>query len=151
MGIYIRTALKYILVAVLSPPVAGLFIFDAVLCIGEIEVPFIDQIGSAVFFVMAWALLVYWASRSPSIREAVARTCRAFALAAFLLPVASVVSAFTGPSAEHALIPPGAFIVICLILGGIMGILGWAASLLLSRDIGKAAEKDTFRPRKRTL
>ena len=145
-----RIALKYVLVAVLSLPVAGFFTYDAALCIGEIEIPFIDQIG-IVFFIVVWALLIYWASRSPSIREAAAKTCRAFALAAFLLPVASIVFAITGPSDDHAFIPDGVFVTICLIFGGIMGFLGLGASRLLAPDRGSSPKKDSYRPRRRTL
>ena len=137
MGTHIKTALKYALIAVLSLPVAGCFTFDANL------VPFLDQLGN-VFFLAVWVLLVYWASRASTNQEVAAKICRAFALAAFLLPVASIVSVITDPSDEHRVIPNEVFINICLILGGVMGLLGWAASLLLSRDRGKAAEKDSF-------
>ena len=145
-----RIALKFALVAVLSLPVAGCFTYDANLCIGVMEVPFLDQIG-IVFFLVVWALLVYWATRATTKREAAVKTCRAFALAAFLLPVASIVFAITGPSDAQAFIPAGAFIAFCLLFGGIMGWLGLGASRLLAPDRGNSPKKDSFQRRRRTL
>ena len=150
MGIHIRTALKYVLVAVLSLPVAVLFAVEIALSIpsiGEIDLPFIDQILVVYFlqiliasFLVAWGAVIYWASRSPSTREATAKTCRAFALAAFLLPIASIVFAITSPepSDENLLIPDGTLIVFCFIFGGILGLLGWIASDNLSPSSRKS-------------
>ena len=132
-----RIALKYALVAVLSLPVAVFFAGDTALSIVGKDVPFIDQILVTNFlqilivsFLVAWGVVAYWAARVPSIREAAARTCRAFALAAFLLPVASIVFAITSPdpSDEYIFVPDGTFIAFCFIFGGILGLLGRIAS-----------------------
>ncbi|MDE2823875.1 MAG: hypothetical protein OXK79_10265 [Chloroflexota bacterium] len=153
MGIHIRTALKYVLVAVLSFPVAVFFIGDVALCIGEKELPFMDQITALTLLalLLIWGIVTYWATRVPSTREAAARTCRAFALAAILLPVASIVFWVTEPYAPDPIFPPWFITLVCLIFGGIMSVLGWVASLHLSPDTGRASEKDSFRPRRRTL
>ena len=155
MGIHIRIALKYVLVVVLSLPVTVLFAVDIaliIISIGEKGLPFIDQILVGYFlqiiiasFLAAWGAVIYWASSSPSIREATAKTCRAFALAAFLLPIASVVFAITSPepSDDNLLIADGTLIVFCFIFGGILGLLGWLAS----DNLSPSSRKDHYDPK----
>ena len=126
-----RDTLKYGIVTVLSMPVAAFFAADVALCFGEKDLPFADQIILASF-VAAWALLIYWAPRVPSVREAAARTCLAFALAAFLLPVASIVFVVTEGPVKDPIFPPSFIVLASFLFGGIMGILGWIASYFLS-------------------
>ena len=133
-----RTALKYVLVTVLSFPVAVFFTGDIGMCIGPQDVPFIDQIVIASFLV-SWGIVTYWATRVSSIRGASARTCRAFALAAFLLPVASIVYWVTEPPREGPIIIPTWFgVIVFIVFGPIMGFLGLIGSRILSPDGAKA-------------
>ena len=126
-----RTTSKYGLATVLSLPVAVFFASDVALCFGEKNLPFDDQIIIASF-VVAWAVLIYWAPRVPSVREAAARTCLAFVLAAFLLPVASIVFMVTEGPVQDPIFPASFIVLACFCFGAIMGILGWIAFQVLS-------------------
>ena len=123
--------LKYGIVTVLSLPVAVFFAADVALCFGEKNLPFDDQIILASF-VGAWAFLIYWAPRVPSVREAAARTCLAFTTAALLLPVASIVFMVTEVPVQDPIFPASFIVLACFFFGGIMGFLGWVAFQVLS-------------------
>lgn len=116
----------------LSLPVAAFFAGDVALCFGEKDVPGSDLIIGASFLV-AWASVIYWAPReSPSVREAAARTCSAFALAALLLPAAAIVLAITEPPHQDPIFPVEFIVGACFLFGGVMALLGWIASNILS-------------------
>ena len=131
-----RTSLKYVLVTVLSLPTAAVFAFH----VAEVLIAMVpdtpswlpDLIFLASLFV-AWGGLIYWTSRAPSIREAAARTFRALAVEAFLLPVLWIVGAVTSPPPEDTPIFPTWFwAIVFAIFGVAIGLLALLASWILS-------------------
>lgn len=99
----IRSILRFVVAMPLAIPAAGLLTIQAMIFIlagldlGNNTVPFVRPLGAAAFLAI-WAVLIYWASwESDSIRGAVSRTCWAFSIASFLLPIAMIVYEVTAP------------------------------------------------------
>ena len=75
---------------------AGIFVL-AGLDLGNNTVPFVNQLGAAVFLAI-WAVLLFWASwESDSIRRTISRTCWALSIALFLIPIAMIAYEVTAP------------------------------------------------------
>ena len=132
MEFQMRATLKYVLVILLSFPVAAFLVFDVYLCFSRRSIPILDLLAIP-FLLVTWGGLIYWGTRVSSIKESVARTCRAFASAAFLLMATSIVFWAIAPRQEQPIIIPKEFFaIVLLVFGGIMGVLGLIASRVLS-------------------
>lgn len=118
------TQMKYVLIGVLSIPPAALFAVDAALGVSSQHDSQLIEEAVFGFFMIVWGGIAFWAGRAPAVERAAARTCYAFALAAFLLPVAAIVSDITDPVPD-AILP---LVRICLVLGVVLGLLGLGAA-----------------------
>ena len=124
---------KLVIAAIMTIPASVFFAGDVALCFGEKNLPFADQTMLGAFFV-AWVASSYWAFRSDSYRELVCRACRAFGIAAFLLPVASIVFAITEPPKPPPAFPEAAIVIICLLFGVPAGLIAWFTAFCICRD-----------------
>ena len=131
LGILIT--IKLAIAAIMTLPASGFFAGDVALCFGEKNLAFADQTILGAFFA-AWVVFGYWAFRPDSYRELVCRACYAFTIAAFLLPVASIVFAITEPPKQPPAFPVVGIVIICLVFGVLAGLVSWFAAYFIGRE-----------------
>ena len=99
-------------------------------------VPFVPQLR-AVFFLAIWAVLIYWAVwETDSIRRTISRSCWAFTVSSFLIPIASVTWGITSlPDPDQTIIPKSSTVLAVSVAGVVLGSVG----LLLAKVISPKA------------
>ena len=131
----------------LGVPPAALFTLDATtlaltgLDLDNQVVPFVAQLR-AVVFVAVWAVLIYWTAwETDSIRRAVSRTCWAFTVASFLIPMASVSWGFTSlPDKDQIIIPKSFIVFVMAATGVVLGLVGLLFAKLMSPSAAQEQE-----------
>ena len=126
-------AIKLAIAAIMTLPASGFFAGDVALCFGEKDLAFAEQTMLGAFFA-AWVAFGYWAFRPDSYRELVCRACYAFTIAAFLLPVASIVYAITEPPKLPPSFPVVGVVIMCFVFGVLAGLTSWFAAYFIGRE-----------------
>lgn len=117
-------AIRYVSSLFVSMPGAGLFAGAVALCFGEKDLPGDDWMILASFIVSLTALTV-WTGATVDSRQSLRRGLLAFAVAAVLLPVASVVFAITEPPSDNPIFPKEIIVVACVVAGLVLATIGW--------------------------
>lgn len=133
-----RVIPRFAVAALAAVPVAALLAFEAMvpvlagLDLDNHTVPFVSQLGAAVFLVV-WAALIYWAAwETDSIRRAVSRTCWAFTTTAFLLPFVLIVYEVTTPPEPDTIFPRSLALMVFAFFGVVFGCVSLLLAVLVS-------------------
>ena len=137
----IKTIPRFVVAIPLAIPVAALFAFEILIVIfagidfDNQTVPLIQvQLAAGFVFLGKLAALIYWAAgETASVRRTVSRTCWAFSIAAFLLPIALVILGITTPPDPRDIIfSKWVFVVVYSFIGVILGAVGFALAMAVS-------------------
>ena len=130
-----KTIPRLVVATLVVIPVAALFAAEILILVlaglDEHSVP-LSQVRIAVFLAV-WAVLVYWAAETASVRRTVGRTCWAFSTAAFLLPIAMIVWGVATPAdPPDAFFPKSMVLSVISFIGVILGIVGFVLAVAVS-------------------
>ena len=126
---------RFVVATLAAIPVAALFAVEVLIVIlaglDEHSVP-VNQVRVAVFLA-GWVVLGYWLAEATPVRRIFGRTCWAFSIAAFLLPIVMIVSGVTTPpDPPDTFFPKSLVLAVISFFGVILGTVGLLLAVAVS-------------------